>query len=64
MKKKKEKKLKLYEVGVPVQQIWVMRVWAYNKQDAWDKAEGPEAIQVHSLSGTKRSVTEIEPEKE
>lgn len=52
-KAKKKVKQYVYEVGIPVSEIWVMEVVASNRKEAKEKARGPDAHQVCSLAGTR-----------
>jgi hypothetical protein len=55
----RKKKLYLYEVGIPVEEIWVMRVEAPNQKEARRLARGPTAEQVCSVAGSKSYVRRI-----
>ena len=51
----KNKKVKqyVYEVGIPIREIWVMEVVASNRKEAVEKCRGNEATQVCTLAGIK-----------
>lgn len=52
-----KKKLNLYEVHIPVQEIWVFEVVAENKKQAWERRSNPYySNQVCSLSGTQKKI--------
>lgn len=52
MSQSKKKKLYVYEVGVPVEETWVIEVVAASEQEAKEKAASGQGVQLHSLSGS------------
>jgi hypothetical protein len=49
----KKRKAKIYEVGVPAEELWVYHVEAFTKKEAIAKAKRGVGFQVYTLSGNR-----------
>lgn len=54
-----QKQKRVYEVAIPVQEIWVYRVEATSKEEALELANAGKGAQIHSISGNKGYVVEV-----
>ena len=58
----RKKRIKTYEVGIPVSEIWIFRVKATSKKEAFKKANwnSTEIEQIGSIAGKKKYCREVE----
>jgi len=55
----------VYEVGIPVKEVWIFRVSAKNAKEAYEKVRNNGAgEQICSVAGTKKFVKEIKHDED